>query len=259
MRSGKSSMVILFDIDETLLIEGEYPQNKDNIKSHMTDLIGRGHTLGICTFRPFDENVRRVYSEYGLNGPLITEGGACISTKGDNNTFVTKLYDAPKGFGLKDRVLECIREYIESRGISTDVVISNDLTIKDAVIINAYRTAAPTIRIPEGLASEIPHILEHLENNPALDYLDIKVSSDNNLKIRMNPRYVNKIVAMERFFGEEKIIFISDREKNLPMHNRNIVVYSVGEDKVFNEYCDKVFSPLGKGVEDILIKIKGEI
>ena len=137
--------------------------------------------------------------------------------------------------------------------------IRNDEELEDAVIINAYRTAAPTIRIPKSLELEIPHILEHLEDNPALDYLEIKLSSDNNLKIRMNPRYVNKIVAMERFFGDEKIIFISDREKNLPMHNRNIVVYSVGEDKVFNEYCDEVFSPLGKGVEDILIMIKGEI
>ena len=251
-------MVILFDIDETLLIEGEYPNNKDNIKRHMSDLINKGHVLGICTFRPFDENVRDVYREYGLNGPLITEGGACITTKEQDNTFVTKLYDTPKGFDLKNRVKGCLEDYIKSHNIDIKVVISNDLFIENAVIINAYRTAAPTIRIPKSLELEIPHILEHLEENPALDYLEIRVSSDNNLKIKMNPRYVNKIVAMEKFFGNEKIIFISDREKNLPMHNRNIAVYSVGEDKVFNEYCDKVFSPLGRGVEDILIMIKGE-
>lgn len=250
-------MVILFDIDETLLIEGEYPDNKDNIKSLIKDLIKKGHVLGICTFRPFDENVRGVYKEYGLNGPLITEGGACITVQ-HKNSFVTNLYDAPKGFGLKDRVKKCLEEYVEANNLNVKVVVSNDLLLEDTIIINAYRISAPTIRIPKVLQNDIPKILEHLENNPALDYLEIRVSSDNNLKIKMNPRYVNKIVAMEKFFGDDEIIFISDRERNLPMHNRNIVVYSVGEDKVFNEYCDKVFSPLGKGVEDILIMIKGD-
>lgn len=257
MRSGKSSMIILFDIDETLLIDSEYPTNKDTIRGLIADLIAQDYICGICTFRPFDVSVREVYSEYGLNGPIVTEGGACITYR-EGDKFVTNLYDKPKGFDLKDRVKNCLLEYVEKNNIDSEVVVSNDLFQEHAIIINAYRTAAPTIRIPKELEDKIPDIVDHLQDNPALDYLEIRVSHDNNLKIKMNPRYVNKIVAMERFFGNENIIFISDREKNLPMHNKNIRVYSVGEDKVFNEYCDKVFSPLGKGVEDILIMIKGE-
>lgn len=48
------------------------------------------------------------------------------------------------------------------------------------------------------------------------------------------------------------MIFISDYENYLPNHEDSIKVYSIGEDKHFNKYCDAVFLPKDRGIKDIL-------
>lgn len=250
--------LVLFDIDDTLIKDNQYPKNFDRIHDLIQNLEDSGYIFGLCTFRPFDDNVRKIYSDYGLNGPIITEGGACITNENDG-VYSTTLYDNTKSVDLNKHIQSYLLDYAKDNDMDIDVLITKDFNLNNSIMINRDRVASPTIRVSEDLIDIVDSVLDYLCCIPELSYLNISKDNFNPLKLRTNLSGINKIYTIERFAVDGSVIFVSDCESDLPPHSDNIIVYSVGEDKYFNEYSDEVFPPYSQGVEDILLKIKGEM
>ena len=66
--------IILFDIDETLISNNEYPENFVKIKELINDIQNTGTQVGVCTYRAFNKNLKKIIKDYQFKGPILTEG-----------------------------------------------------------------------------------------------------------------------------------------------------------------------------------------
>lgn len=251
---------ILFDIDGTLIDNGAYPENFDNIKKQIS-ILKKDYIIGICTYRPFDLNVRKIMKNYGLNGPVISEGGACIFDK-NFLKYSMVFKDETIYFNLNALIKNIILDYINNSNINASVVISNNVKPNDlAVVINGYRKMSSTIRFPEVFKEHIDEIISYMENNEKLKNMNITKSPDNELKLNVLSKNINKMSAIEKYFKNSYVTFVTDFEEIFPTTRNSsfIKVFSVGTNANFNNKCDCVFSSFGKGVEEILIKLRSEL
>ncbi|HET7529136.1 MAG TPA: HAD hydrolase family protein [Candidatus Saccharimonadales bacterium] len=71
----KGPKLIFFDLDETLVSKGRYYYRKRYFINLLRTLMSEGSVIGINTNRVLS-GAAPIYRELGLNGPIITEGGA---------------------------------------------------------------------------------------------------------------------------------------------------------------------------------------
>lgn len=237
-------MKILFDIDDTLVKNEKYPDNFNNIKK-LIDVLKKKVSFGVCTYRPYDKNVRKICANYGINGPIITEGGA----------YYLDLNIIPLNVLLKD----IISSFLKENNIDVKVSVSSNYKNIKTIIINKDRKKTATIRFPKKMYNKIDLIINYIKNKYIMNDMNITKSYNDELKVNIFPKNINKISAIEKFFPNERIIFITDYEYILPKHNSLISVYSVGSDLQFNKNCDKTFSLFGEGIEEILMMLRSEI
>ena len=234
---------ILFDIDGTLIENKKYPENMDEIKEQIKILQSQENVLGICTYRPFDSKVKQIMRDYNIEGPVISEGGACFWKKEESKYVLKKI--------VPDRIVDLKKNIY-------DALESQDLHAEKDAFVNVNRIVTSTIRISESKEEKINKFVEALKNIEELSEQEIKQCKDNKFKILIEPKHNNKISAIKNFFKNENVVLISDNEDVVEEHDSNIKVYSVGENETFNAYADAVFGRFGEGVEKILIKIKEE-
>lgn len=249
---------ILFDIDGTLIDNGDYPENFNNIKKQIS-ILKKDYIIGICTYRPFDLNVKKIIKDYSLNGPVICEGGACIFDKSFfkyNMVFKNETVC----FNLNSLIKNIILDYIKNKKIKASVVISNNIKQNEfTVVINGYRKMSSTIRFPEVFRGHIDEIISCMLNHEKLKNMNITKSQNNELKLNVLSKNINKILTIEKYCKNSDVTFVTDFEEIIPTtRNSTIKVFSVGTDTNFNNKCDCVFSTFGKGVEEILIKLRSE-
>lgn len=233
-------MVVLFDIDDTLIKNKEYPKNYAKIVKLITLLKKNNISFGLCTYRPYNESVKKIFSDYKLNGPIITEGGA------SNN-----LDEHP----ISPIIENIIKKYLKENNLNINVKIDNNYEDIASIIINKDRKKTSTIRFPKILKTKIDLIIKYLKNYDIMNNMNINISRESDLKINIAPKDIDKISVIEKL--DDKIIFITDYEDVLPPHSSKILVYSVGDNIEFNKKCDKTFSIFGSGIEEIL-KMLGE-
>lgn len=250
---------ILFDIDGTLIDNGTYPENFDNIKRQI-DMLKKDYIIGICTYRPFDLNVKRIIKDYGLNGPIICEGGACIFDKSFLKYNMVFKNEATQNLNILIRNI--ILDYIKTKNIKASVVISNNIKQNEfTVVINGYRKMSSTIRFPQIFKEHINELVSYMLSYKELENMNITKIPNSELKLNILSKDVNKISTIEEYFINSEVTFVTDFEEIFPT-NRNssyIKVFSVGTNTDFNNKCDYVFSSFGKGVEEILIKLRSEL
>jgi hydroxymethylpyrimidine pyrophosphatase-like HAD family hydrolase len=254
---GIIEVLILFDIDGTLINQEKYPENYDSIKKIISQMGKNDFTIGICTCRPLDHSVKKIFKDYGLNGPIVTECGACIYQK---NVFGYKLLFTYKkqDFNINKFLKKYIFEYELKNNLKITVKIS-DVNSKDneTIVINKNRKMSSTIRFPKSLYTDIESIVDILKDVPELNCMNIARDQNNRLKVNVYPKYVNKIFTTENYFKNKNVVLVTDFEDvSNHSHNTLLKVYSVSSNKKFNSYCDEFFPAFGKGVEEILKKLK---
>lgn len=250
-------MIVLFDIDGTLVENNLYPNNFDSIKQLIIDLKSQGVLLGLCSCRSFDSSVRKVYKDYALNGPIITECGGC---KYQKQLFKYKLqttYLTPN-FNLNKLLKKSILTYTKKNNLNIAVKVSSlSLDNRAVITINKKRKASSTIRLPESLHSHIKDMVDMLKAVPQLADMTITVDKFHPLKILVYAKDVLKISAIENYFKNTSVVLVTNYEEvKSSSYSPLLKIYGVGLDKEFNVYCDKTFSPFGKGVEEILNKLQ---
>lgn len=244
--------VILFDIDETLISNGEYPKNFKEIKEKINNLKRQKIEVGICTYRPFDKNVKKIIRDYGLNGPIIAEGGACVYKK----TLIgynMEVYN----FGINKNLNKKIKLILQKYRKSNQVDMHKESN-REAIMINKNRKMSSTIYFPESKENQIDSIIELLKNSSEFQNTKILRSNNNKLKVTVFPKYINKIATIEKCLKNTDVTFVTDYEEIIPMHSKLIKIFSVGTNVKFNKYCDNTFSVFGNGVEEILRKMEEE-
>lgn len=246
--------IILFDIDETLLSDRRYPDNFNNIIKEIGLLKKQKCILGICTSRPFDSNVKKVAKDYCLNGPIITENGACIYDKKRSRYKINK--NSAANINLNKLIKEIIANYFKKNKIIPIIKITGVFHDNKAILLNKFRKKSTTIRFPEKLKEHTDLVVEYLKSN--LDMTKMKIEKWHN-KLIVSFKNDNKINGIEKNFNNQKVFFITDYERNLPAHKDSIKLYSVGEDERFNNLCDEVYPTFGKGTEKILKKLRRKL
>lgn len=243
--------LVLFDIDNTLIDESIYPSNFELLKNKIKSLQRKNYFFGICSCRPFDINVKKIYNKYGLCGPIISEGGNCLSRK-HFGIFVTKPF-TKLNINVNKFVRRKILEYENSNNLTIPVKIMDIDTKTNVIQLNKFRKLSATIRFPSSMKEHIGKIVEILKDCPELTNMTINQCSYNKRKVNVYPSNVDKFTAIEKFFPNENVILVTDGEPTLPPENRkSCLVFSVGTDETFNSKCDMVFPTFGKGVEEIL-------
>lgn len=216
-------LYVLFDIDGTLIEDKKYPKNIEKIKVAISFLKDNGVTFGICTARPFDYEVRKIIEDYNIDGSVISEGGAC--------------------FYEKEMGKYKLRKTIPNKIVDLKCHISNILKMQNLemnkdILLNQNRIMTSTIKLSKDHEDKIDKLIEVLKNEETLKEQEIKVSNENKFKIIIEPKYNNKIKAIKNWFENKNVIFISDYEENVEMHDSSIKIYSVGENKEFNASSD---------------------
>ena len=173
--------------------------------------------------------------------------------------FKYRIVSNNKKFSLNKLVKDLITCFVRKNNIKIPIKITSNFNNNDSIVINKYRNQTATIRFPEKMDQQFDLIIDYLKNSPKLSNMNITKNSNYKTKINIFPKNINKISSIEKNFKNKNVIFITDFEENLSMHNSLIKVYSVGVSKEFNDYCDEVFSPFSKGVEEILIKLRREL
>lgn len=225
---------VLFDIDETIYSNHSFPSNIDTIRSLIEKLSDK-YTFGICTNRPYDENVINIVNEYGFNGPLLIEGGAGIYKKINGEYKLIDTFDM-YAYDLNTLVQVKLEEYIN----------------KDLFTINDNRKFSTTIILNESMISRINDVVKYLKSISLFNSNRIIKDKIFPNRIHLDHKDLNKIKAIKRYFKNDEVYFITDYEA-LPLPTyKSIKVYSVGNDQGFNKYSNKVFSNYSIGVEEIL-------
>lgn len=248
--------IILLDIDGTLIDNGLYPKNFNTIKKQIS-MLRKHYTIGICTYRSFDLNVKKVIKDYGLNKLAIVEGGACIFKR---NLFKYRMvfHDGSIKSNLNNLIKNILLVYMKNENISASIKISNDFILNNTpmVVLNSSRKMSSTIRFSKAFEGRMSSIIDFLKKNKKLSNMSITKSYDNELKLNILPKNINKMYTMENYFQNLNVIFITDFEEVLPFSSTSLIkVFSVGTNENFNSRCDGVFSPFGKGVEEILANL----
>lgn len=246
-------IVILFDIDETLLSEGRYPKNFIRIKKTIDILKRKEYLFGICTSRPLDKNVKKVARDYGINGPIIAENGACTYKK-NHNIYEIISSDNDDNTNLNMNVKKTLVQYLKKNNFITIIKMTKNFQDSESILLNKNRIKSSTIRIPEKMHEYTAEIADYLRKN--LNITKINVKNHNEGKINVSFEKYNKITEITRLFKKQQVYFITDYEEHIPISKNQIKLYSVGENYNFNKCCDKVFSKFGKGIEEILLEIK---
>ena len=199
--------------------------------------------------------------DYGLNGPVICEGGACIFDKNFLKYSIV-FKDETTYFNLNALIKNIILDYINNSNINASVVISNNVKKNElAVVLNGYRKMSSTIRFPEVFKEYIDDIIDCMLSHEKLKNMNIAKSHNNELKLNILSKNINKISTIEKYFKNSDVTFVTDFEEIFPTTRNSsfIKVFSVGTNTNFNNKCDCVFSNFGKGVEEILIKLRSEL
>lgn len=250
--------VVLFDIDGTLIEKEEYPKNFNQIKEEIHFLKREKIELGICTYRPMDNNVKKIIKDYELNGPIITEGGACLFQKGIFQ-YHRRAFNTEQNGNLNKWIKSVILDYWKCKKVKENVMISTNMKQKEKIILNGNRIKSATIRFPNALEEQVDSMVQWLKESQKLKEMKITRSNNDRLKVTVFPKDINKIDAIETYLKNTNVIFITDFEEVIPPHNANIKVYSVGKNNEFNSKCNEVFSTFGKGVEEILKRIRSKL
>ena len=234
-------MTILFDVDDTLLQNQQYPDNYSKIVELIDILKEKNIVFGICTYRPYDKVIEKIVTDYKINGPIITEGGAIFNNKMTLNIIVK----------------EILEEIIEKSNLKYKIIIDNNYNDNNLIIINKDRKNTSTVRFPLKTQKNIKQIINKMKEYNVMKKMNIFISENNDIKINIMPKGTNKINSVEKMIKDNTIILITDYEKNIPKKSK-VIVYSVGNNNEFNKQCNNAFSLFGKGIEEILIKIGEE-
>ncbi len=246
---------ILFDIDGTLVINKQYPENFEKIKLLISKLKKEGFKFGICTGRAFDESVKKIYRDFGFNGEIITECGARVSKKKVFG-FKDVLINENQVVNLNKILNREIVNYLKSKGFKVKVFVSSDKSKQaKSVVINKKRQQTSTVYFPKTIEYEVQPIIEILKKDSVLKNMNFVQASDK-LKVYIYPKNINKFIAIENVFRRKEVILVTDFEESLQSKKEFIKIYSIGTNLEFNKFCDKVYPAFGKGIEKILKNIK---
>ena len=248
--------IILFDIDDTLLFENGYPKNFEEIKKQIKLMKTEGFKFGVCTYRPLADSID-VARDYGLDYVAITEGGATVYTKTDDNEFEC-VNPSMSEIEFSEYVRACVEQYLQARNIDVEVKNSTILEQPDCVVVNKNRIHSPTIRFPEVLRNEVDSIMEYLKTIGGFETMAVTKSQRSGLKIYIQPEGNNKISTIDSLFADKSAILVTDSEPYTPEHSDAVKIYSVGGKSEFNKYCDKVFPSHGVGILELLKEERGE-
>ena len=230
---------VLFDIDGTLINNNLYPQNFNEIKNEILRLQSKNISFGVCTYRPYDDEVKKIMKDYKINGDVISEGGACFYQKGKSITNPTKtIISEVENINLI--ISKKFKRYIE----------------KGIIKINEKRVMTATIYVFK--AENIAFIFQKLKKIFSSNEYEVKISLENKNKLLVTPKKNGKIYAIKKYLDQDEVILISDYENEFVSHDKNIKVYSVGNNGKFNAYADEVFEGSGIGIEKILLKLGEE-
>ena len=208
---------VLFDIDETIYSNHSFPDNIDIIKKLMKKL-SNNYSFGICTNRPYDENVKKIVDAYEINGPLLVEGGAGIY-KQINGTY---------------RLIDTFNDYSYDLNELIDMKLA-DFINKEYYEIHRNRKYSSTVVFKDIILHKMDDIIDYL-NNISL-FKNNKIIKDIffNDRIHVSDKRLNKVKAIKKYFKNEKVIFVTDIEDlPLPIY-KNIKIYSVGNNNEFNK------------------------
>jgi len=231
---------VLFDIDETIYSNHSFPSNIDTIKKIIKELENE-YSFGICTNRPYDDSVRKIVNTYEFNGPLLIEGGAGIYKK----------------INGRYKLIDTFEDYSCDINALVDLKLSEFIG-KDNYHINKNRKYSSTVIFNDNVIHKMDDAIEFLRNNCLFKNNRLMKDKVFNDRIHVDSKNLNKVESIKKYFKNENVIFVTDYEKlPLPKYN-NIKIYSVGDNKDFNDYSHKVFSTYSKGVEEILNKIRKE-
>ena len=220
--------IIIFDIDETLVENEIYPKNIDEIINAINILKKNNYCFGICTNRPLENFVKKIVNKYQINDFIICEGGACIYKK------ILGLYILKKTF---------IKKNINKK-------LKKELKIQlKYVKLNNKRIRSSTIKILDKRRKNT--IIKKLNK---IYYLKDYIVQEKNSKITIESKCIDKIKTINNIYKYEPVIFVTDYEKKLSIPNINVKIFSVGEDKIFNNTCHLVYSKSTLGVLEILKK-----
>ena len=246
--------IIMFDIDGTLLLENnKYPNNSNMIKKLIKALQKEKYIVGVCTNRAKNLKLINVIKHYKINGPLLTEGGACVYKKTFYNYKLLNKNDSSSI--LRNILINAITDFLNKENINIKLKVGGTSTSK--ITLSKHRKKSSTIYIPLFMEEKLDNLIEYLHNYNGLENYVIDRDLFNKLKINVYQKTINKIKIMEDYFKNKSVVFITDYEPYpLTSHCNLVKIYSVGLNKEFNNYCDAVFPSNGVGVEKILDNIR---
>lgn len=229
----KEKVIILFDIDETLLEKAEYPECATLIKDRISDLQKRRcFSVGICTHRPWVD-AKDIYNFYKMDGPIICEGGGVL--KEDINSKTQLLTNDLINSNIEQLLLENFSGVI-------NLVEEFELLTEKSIYINKKRQTSSSIYFSEGATTYMNDVAALLEK---LGYIP-RLENDNG-KITVSQKGISKFETIKKLFNKEnvKIYFVTDFE-DLPTTpiSENISLCSVGNDATFNISCEFVSDDL---------------
>ena len=249
--------IILFDIDGTLLINNTFLPNVEKIKFLIKKLQTNNFVIGVCTNRTMNKSLLKIVNFYGLNGPIISEGGALIYKKGllgyKSINRIKKINE------LKYKLKNILKEFIANNKLNVSVKMGNKVSKKN-IIINKDRVLSSTLYLPKFIEKKVDILIKYLQNNSEIRGYSVSQDNYHNLKINIFKDNINKIKTIENLYYQKSVIFITDYEDGpLPEHGKMLKVFSVGLHKEFNNYCDGVFQNYGFGIEEILEKLRRNV
>ncbi len=229
----KEKIIILFDVDETLLEKAKYPACATLIKDSISDLQKkRMFSVGICTHRPWVD-IKDIYSFYKMDGPIICEGGGVL--KSDINSKAQLLTN-----DLINKNIEQI--LLKSFGKDINLVDNFELLTEKSIYINKKRAISSSIYFSEEAKSYMKDVAILLEKSGYIPRLE-----KDNGKITVSQKGISKFKTIQKLFNKEnrKIYFITDFEDLPAVYMlENIILCSVGNNAVFNRSCDFVSDDL---------------
>ncbi len=233
--------IIFLDIDDTIIFNGQFPDNYLEIKEKIEEARKSGYKVGICTNRTYDKNVKNIRKVYNLNRIILTESGAVYHHKYFNNDLI-------KNINVK--LYKYLRENLKEYNIELSTRKKSDIKL---IRVSKGRKVSTSLLLFKMNNFEYNNIYEYIRNIDFLEKYTVEKDIENK-KIYIYNKDVNKIGGMNKFFEDNEIYFITDVE-TLPLPKyKNINVYSVGNDNEFNKYASKTFRDVIDAINSLIGK-----
>ena len=233
--------IIFLDIDDTIIFNGQFPDNYLEIKKKIKEAKKSGYKVGICTNRTYDTNVKNIRKVYNLNRIILTESGAVYHHKYFNDDLI-------KNINVK--LYKYLRNNLKEYNVELSTRKKSDIKL---IRVSKGRKVSTSLLLFKMNNFEYNNIYEYIRNIDFLEKYTVEKDIENK-KIYIYNKDVNKIDGMNKFFKDDEIYFITDIEA-LPLPKyKNINVYSVGKDNKFNKYASKTFKDVIDAIDSLIGK-----